>query len=59
MLAFGQAKFPPKKIISEIKLNMKAPCGILEGLNAECQQEWGYLNSGEKTLIVEYRISPS
>ena len=34
LLAFGQAKFPPKKIISEIKLSMKSPCGILEGLQA-------------------------
>lgn len=34
LLAFSQAKFPPKDIISEIKLNMKSNCGLIENLTA-------------------------
>ena len=59
LLAFGQAKFPPKKIISEIKLSMKSNCGIIEGLEASCQQDWGYESKAERTLILEYKISPN
>lgn len=38
LLAFSQAKFPPKQIIAEIKLNMKSNCGLIEGLGAEVKQ---------------------
>ena len=42
VLAFGSSNIPPKKIIHEIKLTMKANCGLIDQLRAECQQDWGY-----------------
>ena len=45
ILAFGSSNIPPQKIIKEIRLTMKAACGLIENLVAECQQDWGYSSS--------------
>jgi hypothetical protein len=29
LLAFGQAKFPAKEILAEIRLSMKSSCGLI------------------------------
>lgn len=34
LLAFSQAKFPPKDILAEVKLNMKCNCGLIENMGA-------------------------
>lgn len=45
LLAFSQAKFPPKQILAEIRLNMKCNCGLIENLNAEVKQEFNQITS--------------
>jgi hypothetical protein len=59
ILAFGGTNVLPKEIIREVKLTMKANCGLVEGLQAECQQEWGYGCEAERMLLIEYKISPN
>lgn len=46
LLAFSQAKFPPKEILAEIKLNMKSNCGLIENLGAEVRQDMDHSNPG-------------
>ena len=38
LLAFSQVQFPPKQILSEIRLCMKSNCGLIENLNADLKQ---------------------
>jgi hypothetical protein len=59
ILAFGSSNIAPKHIIKDIKLSMKANWGLIEGLRAECLQDCGHLSEGERTLLVEYKISPN
>ena len=58
LLAFSQAKFPPKEILAEIRLSMKSNCGLIEGLGAEVRQEYSQVSPAEKLLMVEYKILP-
>lgn len=41
ILAFGSSNISPKNIIKEIKLSMKASCGLIDNLAVECKQDWG------------------
>jgi hypothetical protein len=59
ILAFGSSNIAPKNIIKEIKLSMKANCGLIENLSVECVQDWGYTSEPEKMLLIEYKISPN
>jgi hypothetical protein len=59
ILAFGSSNISPKNIIKEIKLSMKANCGLIDNLKVECIQEWGYTCDPEKMLLIEYKISPN
>lgn len=59
ILAFGSSNVAPKHIIKEIKLSMKASCCLLDNLKAECVQDWGHVAEAEKTLLIEYKISPN
>lgn len=52
LLAFSQAKFPPKSILSEIRLSMKSNCGLIDNLTAEIHQDSNFIASPEKTLII-------
>jgi len=42
ILAFGGTNILPKDIIKEIKLTMKANCGLIDNLKSECLQQWGH-----------------
>lgn len=44
ILAFGSSNIAPKHIIKEIKLSMKANCGLIDALKVECVQDWGYIS---------------
>lgn len=52
ILAFGSSNISPKHIIKEIKLTMKANCGLIDNLRAECIQDWGYTSEAEKILLI-------
>lgn len=59
ILAFGASNIAPKHIIREIKLTMKANCGLIEQLRSECHQDCGHITEAEKMLLIEYKISPN
>ena len=52
ILAFGSSNISPKYIIKEIKLAMKANCGLIDNLRAECIQDCGYTSEAEKILLI-------
>lgn len=52
ILAFGSTNIAPKHIIKEIKLNMKANCGLIDNMRAECVQDFGYRSEAEKMLLI-------
>ena len=52
ILAFGSSNISHKYIIKEIKLAMKANCGLIDNLRAECIQDWGYTSEAEKILLI-------
>jgi hypothetical protein len=59
ILAFASSNIAPKHIIKEVKLTMKANCGLIDPMRAECHQDWGYTSEAEKMLLIEYKISPN
>jgi hypothetical protein len=52
ILAFGGTNILPKDIIKEIKLTMKANCGLIDNLKAECLQQWGYSSEADRMLLI-------
>lgn len=59
ILGFGSTNLPPHQIIQEVRLTMKANCGLIEGLEAHCQQQWGHTALPDKALLIEYKIAPN
>jgi hypothetical protein len=59
ILAFGSSNIAPSHIVKEVRLSMKANCGLIDGLTAQCRQDWGHTADPEKMLLIEYRISPN